>query len=111
MILSVERSIIIIVICALCTILTRSLPFLIFGNRPVPKTVQYLGMILPMAVMATLVVYCIRDITFTSLNGFLPTIISLAVTVLLHFWRKNTFLSIITGTACYMFLIQVVFSL
>ena len=109
MILTAGESILIIAVCALCTFLERALPFLIFGSRPVPGVIKYLGKILPMAVMATLVVYCLKGISFTAVGTFLPELISLAVVVLLHLWRHNTFLSIVAGTACYMVLVQLVF--
>ena len=57
MTISVGYSIAIIAVCVVCTFLERALPFLLFGGREVPKIVKYLGRILPMAVMATLVVY------------------------------------------------------
>ena len=60
MTISVGYSIAIIAVCVVCTFLERALPFLLFGGREVPKIVKYLGRILPMAVMATLVVYCLR---------------------------------------------------
>ena len=109
MMISTGRSILIIAICMLCTFFERALPFLIFGSRPVPPVVRYLGKILPMAVMAALVVYCLKGVSFTAASGFLPELISLAVVVLLHLWRKNTFISIVGGTACYMLLVQLVF--
>ena len=59
--------------------------------------------------MGMLVVYCLRDTTFTQIGGFLPQAISVALVVALHVWKKNTLLSIIAGTACYMVLVQVVF--
>ena len=41
------------------TMTTRFLPFLIFpASRPTPKYVQYLGKVLPYAVIGLLVVYC-----------------------------------------------------
>ncbi len=109
MTLSTSQSILIILICAVCTQIERALPFLIFGGRPVPRLIHYLGGILPMAVMTTLVIYCLRNITFTAAEHFLPQVISVAVTVGLHLWRRNTLLSIFGGTACYMLLIQLVF--
>jgi len=109
MVLSAGQTILIIFICAVCTQLERALPFLIFGGRPVPRVVHYLGGILPMAVMTTLVVYCLRNITFTAAEHFAPQLIAVAVTVGLHLWRRNTLLSIFGGTACYMLLIQLVF--
>jgi branched-subunit amino acid transport protein AzlD len=62
-----------------------------------------------MAVMTTLVVYCLRNVTFTAAEYFAPQLIAVAVTVGLHLWRRNTLLSIFGGTACYMLLIQLVF--
>lgn len=109
MILSAGESIAIIAVCVVCTFLERALPFLLFGGREVPKLVRYLGRILPMAVMATLVVYCLRGITFTAMGNFLPQLISVAVVAALHLWRRNTFLSIVVGTALYMLLVQTVF--
>lgn len=110
MTIPVGRSILIIAVCMLCTFFERALPFLIFGSRPVPPVVRYLGRILPMAVMATLLVYCLKGVSFDAAAGFLPELISLAVVVLLHLWRRSSFLSIVGGTACYMLLVQLVFA-
>ncbi len=99
----------IMLICGACTFLTRALPFLIFGDRPVPEKVKYLGRVLPMAVMATLVIYCVRGIGFTSAGEFLPELLSLAAVTALHLWKRNTLLSVVGGTACYMLLVQLVF--
>ena len=76
MTISVGQSIAIIAVCVACTFLERALPFLLFGGRDVPKIVKYLGRILPMAVMATLVVYCLRGMTFDAMGNFLPQIIA-----------------------------------
>lgn len=109
MTLSAGYSILIILICAVCTQLERALPFLIFGKRPVPQAVRYLGGILPMAVMATLLVYCLRGVRFTSAELFAPELIAAAATAGLHWWKRNTLLSVFGGTACYMLLVQLVF--
>jgi len=103
------RAIIIIAICALCTFFERMLPFIIFKKGSVPELVRYLGKILPLAVIATLVVYCLRGISLESPTGFLPELIAVAVTAGLHLLRKNTFLSILGGTVSYMLLVQLVF--
>lgn len=109
MVLSVGESILIIAVCAVCTIAERALPFAVFGSRPVPPVIRYLGKILPMAIMATLVVYCLRGISFAAAAAFVPELISLAVVAALHLWKRSTFLSIVGGTACYMLLVQLVF--
>ena len=89
--------------------LTRFLPFLLFdrGEAP-PKIVLYLGRVLPPAIIAMLVVYCLRGTQFTSLAACAPQLIAAAVTVGLHLWKHSTLLSIAGGTACYMVLIRVI---
>lgn len=107
--ISVGESLLIIAVCSVCTFAERLLPFVIFGKRKVPSAVRYLGRMLPLAVMATLVVYCLRHISFADAGLFLPQLICVAVTALLHLWRKNTMLSVVCGTALYMVLVQLVF--
>ena len=53
-----------IAVCTAATMLTRFLPFLLFpANKPTPKYIQYLGKVLPCAVIGLLVVYCLKDIS------------------------------------------------
>ena len=99
----------VIAVTALVTMLTRFLPFAVFGKRPLPRVVVYLGRVLPPAIMAALVVYCLKDIDLTAFPFGLAQLISVAVTALVHLWRRNTLLSIALGTACYMVLIRTVF--
>ena len=108
--INVARTVIIIAICAACTFFERALPFLLFGNREVPKVIRYLGRVLPMAIMTTLVVYCIKDIHFAAASDWVPYLVGIAVTALLHLWRSNALLSIAGGTAVYMVLVQAVFA-
>lgn len=99
-----------ILIVALVTVALRFLPFLVFGGeKEVPKEINYLGRVLPYAIMAMLVVYCLKSISFRSVSNWLPELISVSLVVILHIWKRNTLLSIICGTICYMLLIQFVF--
>ena len=100
----------IIVVAGAVTLLLRFLPFLIFnGKRETPPYIIYLGKVLPYAMMGMLVIYCLRGISFTAAANFLPELIACAVVVLAHVWKRNTLLSIISGTVCYMLLVQFVF--
>ena len=94
-------------VVALVTWALRALPFLIFGNRPLPKIVQYLGRVLPPAIMTVLVVYCLRGIDFTQSPFGAHELIACALVVILQVFKKNMYLSIIAGTVCYMVLIRV----
>lgn len=100
-----------VAVIALVTSLTRFLPFLVFGKgRKTPKIIEKLGGLLPYAIMGMLVVYCLKGVNFMGgVGGFLPAFISVAVVAALHVWRRNTLLSIIAGTVCYMLLVQLVF--
>ena len=99
-----------IVVMALVTALLRFLPFLIWnGKRKTPEVVLYLGKVLPYAIMAMLVVYCLKGVDILSGTHGLPEFIAVAVVAVLHAWKRNTLLSIIVGTVVYMFLVQIVF--
>ena len=99
-----------IAVIALVTMLLRFLPFMIFGERKTPKYIDFLGKYLPYAIMGMLVVYCLKGMTFTSAPFGIPEIIAVLLTGALHVWKRNTLLSIICGTVCYMLLIQFVFN-
>ena len=99
-----------VLVAALATAITRFLPFWLFGGkREVPTWVRYLGAVLPSAVMAILVVYCLKNVNIFAGNHSLPELIAVCITAVLHLWRKNTLLSILGGTAAYMLLLRLVF--
>ena len=108
--MTLTQRILTIAVIVLGTMLTRFLPFLLFpAGKPTPKAVHYLGSVLPGAVFGLLVVYCLRNVSlFTGSHG-LPELISIALVVLLHLWKRQMLLSIAGGTACYMLLVQFVF--
>lgn len=92
------------------TMTTRFLPFLLFpANKPTPKYIQYLGKVLPYAVMGLLLIYCLKDVQVAAWPHGIPELIGVAVTAALQFWRKNMLLSIAAGTILYMVLVQLVF--
>lgn len=99
-----------IAVMSAVTFLTRALPFLLFGRGEAPpKLVLYLGRVLPPAIIAMLIVYCLKGISFAAPAGWAPQLISVAVVVALHLWKHNELLSIFGGTILYMVLIQAVF--
>ena len=89
------------------TLLTRFSAFLIFPpGKKAPDFVQYLGKALPAAVMGMLVIYTFKDtIVFSSPYG-VPELIALLVTVGMHLWKRNMFMSIGIGTIVYMLIVQ-----
>jgi len=110
MTISVETSILIVAICAIITLIERALPFLIFRGGNAPKLIKYLGNVIPIAIMATLIIYTLKDISFNAEPKYIyPKLIASIVTILLHLWRKNTLLSIFIGTLTCMLLMQFAF--
>lgn len=88
----------------------RLLPFWIFpANRPVPEYIRYLGRVLPAAMFGMLVIYCYKNVDVFSGYRGAADFIAGAITLALHLWRKNMFLSMSAGTLLYMFLVQAVF--
>ena len=108
--LSTGAAIAAIAVMAIVTFLTRVLPFLLFdrGESP-PKLVLYLGRVLPPAIIAMLIVYCLRGVSFSTPGGWVPQLLCVAVVVALHLWKHNNLLSIFGGTVLYMILVQAVF--
>ena len=100
----------VILVVAACTFLTRFLPFALFGGgKEVPALVKTLGDLLPPAVIAILVVYCLKGVSFMVPPHGFPEFISVGIVALLHIWKRNNLLSIGGGTLLYMVLIQMVF--
>lgn len=107
--MSTVQAILTVAVIALVTIALRFLPFLIFDQKKTPEFVQYLGRVLPFAIMGMLVVFCLRNMSFSAAPHAIPEMISCAIVILLHIWKRNTLLSIVCGTVCYMLLVQLVF--
>lgn len=107
--MTVTQSILTILVVVLGTMVTRFLPFLIFPeNRTPPKSIVYLGKVLPYGVIGLLVVYCLKGTVGATYHG-IPELLAIGFIVVLHKWKSNTLLSIVGGTVLYMVLVQNIF--
>lgn len=96
--MTLAQQIITVGMCVLATLLTRFLPFAVFNARkPTPQYIHYLGELLPGAIFAMLVIYCLRNVSLLSGSHGLPELIGIAVTVGLHLWKRQMLLSIAGG--------------
>ena len=84
------------------------LPFLLLNKRELPKRIEYLGNVFPMAIMATLVVYCLKSVPEAALQDNLILFAGVVATAVIHIWKKSPILSITVGTAVYMVLVHFV---
>lgn len=94
-------------IIALVTAVIRFLPFVLWsGDAKTPPLIEKLGKVLPNAVMGMLVVYCLKDVHFAALSGFLPAAIACIAVAGSYLWKRNSLLSVLIGTILYMALTQ-----
>ena len=98
-----------ILIISAVTFCIRAVPFVLFDNGKVPPVMLYLGKATPAAIMAMLVVYCLKDASFWQWPFALPEILASAAVFVLYKLKRNNLLAITGGTALYMVLVQVVF--
>ena len=129
------EAVLMVAICAVPTFATRVLAFVMFAKSgktagagsPSGSGVEYLGRVLPCAITAMLVVYCLRnthvslpltkamsaELTLSALAPWLPELIATTVTAGVYLCLKKfdcgTIAAIAAGTAAYMVQVQVIF--
>ena len=110
MTLTVTQTLITIAAIVLGTQISRWLPFIACaGKKETPKFVQYLGRVLPPALMGLIVVYCFKNVPILTGSHGLPELIASVVVILTYEWKENLLLSVGGGTLVYMLLVQFVF--
>ncbi len=100
------RASVLVAVMALVTMLLRFMPFLVFRKRT-PSYITYLGQVLPAAIIGMLVIYCLKDVSFSTRPFGLPELIAAAGVVCIQVLKRNSLVSILSGTALYMVLIRV----
>lgn len=104
------HSLLLVLVMAVFTALTRFLPFIAFPEgRKKPKVIIYLGKVLPYALIGMLVVYCFKGVSVVTAPFGLPEILAAVLVALLHIWKRNTLISVFSGVIFYMILVQFVF--
>lgn len=107
--MTLTEQIITIGLCALATMATRFIPFMVFNEkRKTPEFIEYIGKYLPLAVFSMLIVYCLKDVNLFAGTHGVPEAVAIVCTILIHLWRKNMLISIASGTVIYMILIRVI---
>ena len=98
-----------VIVCAACTFSLRAAPFLLFsGKKEMPPAVRRLAGRMPAAIIAVLVIYCLKGMPEAGLSENAVTLISVAAVIVLHLLKKNTLLSIAGGTVLYMALLRLI---
>lgn len=106
--MSTAHSIMLIAVCAAVTFSTRALPFVLFGaKRQMPESVSKILGALPPAIIAVLVIYCIKGDVTAPGAGTIASLLGIACAAVLQLWKKNILLSISCSTVLYMVLIRI----
>ncbi len=105
--MSNERAVLVILMVGVITLFLRACPFIIFGKkRKLPERLVMLGKILPSAIMAVLVVYCLKDVGSSWVGVGIPKIVGVIITAICYKLSHSTLPSICIGTVGYMILIR-----
>ena len=101
------RAVILVATMAIVTILLRFLPFWVFKGKT-PRYISYLGEVLPSAIIGMLVVYCLKDVNIMSAPYGIPEAFAALIVVGLQLWKRNSLLSILSGTVIYMIMMHII---
>ena len=101
-----SHSILLIAIASGITFLIRALPFLVFKKRQMPAFIKEIADKLPPAIIAVLVIYCLKSPLTVFGTETIAAAIAIAGVVILHLWKRNTLLSVAAGTVLYMTFIR-----
>lgn len=104
--MNTAHSILLIAIASGITFLIRALPFLVFKKRQMPAFIKEIADKLPPAIIAVLVIYCLKSPMTQFGTETIATAIAIAGVVILHLWKRNTLLSVAAGTILYMIFIR-----
>ena len=84
----------VVAISAIITFSLRAFPFVVFrGEKQLPEKIKQLGNMLPPAIMAVLVIYCLKDINGSFKETGVFQLIAVAVVAVTYKLKHNTLLS------------------
>ncbi len=107
MMVPLDMAVIAVVLMALIIFAARAFPFVLFSRRKPPGILLFIEKYIPPMIMAVLVIYCLKTVSFTDPPWGVPELAALLFVTAVHLWRKNAMLSIFGGTILYMVLIRV----
>ena len=105
--LTLQQALIAVAASAIVIYITRVSPFLIFRSNRQNKFISFIDKFTPSMIMAILVIYCFKDINYTSAPYGIPYFICTVLTAVLHLTTKNSMVSILGTTVIYMILIHI----
>ena len=90
---------------SLATFCTRAVPFFAAEKMKDNILIRHLGKFLPATIMFLLIVHCIKETPIRSVPYGIPEFIAITYISIIHAYKRNTLLSLVTGTLLYMVLL------
>ena len=91
------------------TFALRLIPFLAGPKLRDSQVMASVSRWMPLGIVVILAVYGLSTIDFSAPDHGVPALAGAAVTALMHLWRRNVLLSILSGTAVCLVLANLVF--
>ena len=101
-----SRLLLAVVLMTAVTVITRATPFLFFSRRKPPAFLSFMQIYAPPVIMTLLVLGALKDVPFREPPYGIPALAGVALSALLHLWKRNVLLSIAGATTLYMILIR-----
>jgi len=105
--LSLKMALLASLCIALVIFSERLFPFALFSRKDPPPLIRFIEKYIPSMVIAILIVYCLKDMSFSSAPYGVPYLVGVGAAVLLHLTLKNPMVSIFGSTIIYMILSRV----
>lgn len=102
--LTTPDSLAVLAVMAVITFASRLLPFVLFSRIRPLRWVATVETVLPPLVLWLLVFYSFNNTQWSMAPYGIPALASVVMTVMIHHWKHDSLLSILTGTAVYMIL-------
>jgi len=96
----------VIAVMTAATFATRIFPFVALKGKSEHPLMDYIGKYMPPAVMTILVLYSLKAVDLNNAPYGANELMAMGITAVMHLWKNNFLLSIISGTAFYMAALQ-----
>ena len=102
--LSLASALVAVVASGAVVLATRVLPFAVFAKKNPPLFIRFIEKYAPPLIMMVLLVYCFKDVDYSSAGFYVPYFVCVAVSGIMHILFRNSMASIIGSTVLFMVL-------
>ncbi len=101
---AIKYYLLVIIALAIMMFAIRLLPFMVGGILRHNQRIKTIGEFLPAYMMLLLTIYEIHPASFSKWPFAIPALAGLFFLTCIHLWRRQVLLSLIVGTAVYLFM-------